>query len=146
MSHQAVHAIRVYKISNSNSCSSRFDSLTAMQEDISAYNKQSWRTVQKTAYCLAFDLYGYRPMSFVQGMTLNCINIFIVTGSFLYRCVMRPASQRFFIHMQLYLWILIISYLATFLGTNTNSLSVLMCRKAVNQSIIYGCPTKATGS
>jgi len=28
---------------------------------------------------------------------------------------------------------LIISYLATFLGTN--SLSVLMCRKAVNQSI-----------
>jgi len=28
---------------------------------------------------------------------------------------------------------LIISYLATFLGTN--SLSVMMCRKAVNQSI-----------
>jgi len=29
----------------------------------------------------------------------------------------------------------IISYLATFLGTN--SLSVLMCHKAINQSIIY---------
>jgi len=46
---------------------------------------------------------------------------------------MRPASQRFFIHSFIYLRILIISYLATFLGTN--SLSVLMCRKAVNQSI-----------
>jgi len=46
---------------------------------------------------------------------------------------MRPASQRFFIHSCIYIRILIISYLATFLGTN--SLSVLMCRKAVNQSI-----------
>jgi len=46
---------------------------------------------------------------------------------------MRPASQRFFIHSCIYLRILIISYLATFLGTN--SLSVLMCRNAVNQSI-----------
>jgi len=69
-------------------------------------------------------------------MTLNCIHIFIVTGSFLYRlCVMRPASQRFFIHSCIYLRIWIISYLATFLGTNSNSLYVLMCRKAVNQSI-----------
>jgi len=34
----------------------------------------------------------------VQGMTLNCIHIFIVTGSFLYWCVMRLASQSFFIH------------------------------------------------
>jgi len=66
-------------------------------------------------------------------MTLNCIHIFIITGSFLYWCVMRPASQRFFIHSCFYLRILIISYLATFLGTN--SLSVMMCRKAVNQSI-----------
>jgi len=63
-------------------------------------------------------------------MTLNCIHIFIVTSSFLYWCVMRPASQRFF---SIYLRILIISYLATFFGIN--SLSVLMCRKAVNQSI-----------
>jgi len=70
----------------------------------------------------------------VQVMTLNCIHIFIVTGSFLYWCVMRPASQRFFIHSCINLQILIISYLATFLGTN--SLSVQMCRKAVNQSII----------
>jgi len=70
---------------------------------------------------------------FVLGMTLNCIHIFIVTGSFLYWCVMRPASKRFFIHGCIYRWILIISYLATFLGTN--SLYVLMCRKAVNQSI-----------
>jgi len=69
--------------------------------------------------------------SSVQGMTLNCIHIFIVTGSFLYCCVMRPASQRFFIHSCIYILILIISYLATFHGTN--SLSVLMCRKAVNQ-------------
>jgi len=70
----------------------------------------------------------------VQGMTLNCIHIFIVTGSFLYWCVMRPASQRFFIHSCIHLRILIIPYLATFLGTK--SLSVLMCRKAVNQSTI----------
>jgi len=69
------------------------------------------------------------------GMTLNWIHIFIVTGSFLYWCVMRPASQHFFIHSNIFLRILIISYLATFLGTN--SLSVLMCRKAVNQSINY---------
>jgi len=67
-------------------------------------------------------------------MTLNCIHIFIFTGSFLYWCVMRPASQRFFIHTCIYLWILIISYLATFHGTN--SFSVLMCRKAVNQSMV----------
>jgi len=71
-------------------------------------------------------------------MTLNCIHIFIVTGSFLYWCVMRLASQRFFIHSCIYLRILIISYLATFLGTN--SLSVLMCRKAVNQSIKHILP------
>jgi len=69
----------------------------------------------------------------VQGMTLNCIHVFIVTGSFSYWFVMRPASQRFFIHCCIYLRILIISSLATFLGTN--SLSVLMCHKAVNQSI-----------
>jgi len=66
-------------------------------------------------------------------MALNCIHIFIVTGSFLYWCVMRLASQRFFIHSCIYLRILLISYLATFLGTN--SLSVLMCHKAVNLSI-----------
>jgi len=47
---------------------------------------------------------------------------------------MRLASQRFFIHSCIYLRILIISYLATLLGTN--SLSVLMCRKAVNQSTL----------
>jgi len=47
---------------------------------------------------------------------------------------MRPASQRFFIHSCIFLRILIISHLATFLGTN--SLSVLMCRKAINQSTI----------
>jgi len=117
----------------------------------------------------------------VLGMTLNCIHIFIVTGSLLYGCVMRPASQRFFMHScilfvclllggasalfgplvprvcststvlgtsslsgadvplsskqtnKIYLRILIISYLATFLGTN--GLSVLICRKAVNQYI-----------
>jgi len=82
----------------------------------------------------------------VLGMTLNCIHTdwcpwhdvklhphFIVTGSFLYWCVMRPASQRFFIHNCIHHRILIISNLVTFLGTN--SLSVLMCSKAVNQSI-----------
>jgi len=57
----------------------------------------------------------------------------------------RPASQRFFIHSCIYLRIFIISYLATFLGTNsTNSLSVLMCRKAVNQSIPYITPIHHT--
>jgi len=70
--------------------------------------------------------------NFVLGMTLDCIHIFIVTGSFLYWCVMRSASQHFFIHSCIYLWILIVSYLATFPGTD--SLSVLMCCKAVNQS------------
>jgi len=68
---------------------------------------------------------------YVLGMTLNCIHIFIVTGSFLYGCVIRPASQRFFIYSCICLRILIISYFAAFLGTN--SLSVLMCRKAINQ-------------
>jgi len=75
----------------------------------------------------------------VQGMTLNCIHIFFVTGSFLYWWVMRPAGQRFFMHMCIYLRILIISYLETFLGTN--SLSVLMCRKAINQSMNVQKPT-----
>jgi len=73
----------------------------------------------------------------VLGMTLNCNHIFIATGSFLYWCVMRPASQRFLMHSYIYLRILIISYLATFLGTN--SLSVLICRKAINQSINPQC-------
>jgi len=67
-----------------------------------------------------------------KGMTLNCIHIFFVTDSFLYLCVMRPASQHFFIHSCVCLRILVISCLATFLGTS--SLSVLVCRKAVNQS------------
>jgi len=31
----------------------------------------------------------------ILGMTLNCMHILIVTGSFVYRCVMRPASQRY---------------------------------------------------
>jgi len=53
---------------------------------------------------------------------------FIFTGSFLYWCVMRPASQ-FFTHNCIHLRILFISNLVTFFGTN--SLSVLMCRKAV---------------
>jgi len=47
---------------------------------------------------------------------------------------MRPASQRFFIHSCIYLRILIISYLAMFVGTNSHS--VLICRKAVSQSIL----------
>jgi len=68
--------------------------------------------------------------SSVLGITLNGIHIFIVTGSFLYWCVMRLASQRFFIHSCIYLRVLIISYLATSL--DTNSFSVLMCHKAVN--------------
>jgi len=75
-------------------------------------------------------IYLYSP---VLSMTLNCIQIFIVTYRFLYWSVMTPASQRFFIHSCIHLRILIISYLATFLCTN--SLCVLMCRKAVNQSI-----------
>jgi len=68
----------------------------------------------------------------VLGMSLTCIHIFIITESFSYWCVMRPASLRFFIYSCIYLRIVFISYLATFLGTN--SLSVLMCHKAVNQS------------
>jgi len=48
---------------------------------------------------------------------------------------MRLASQRFFIHSCIYLRILIISYLSTFLGTN--SLSVLIAvKQSINQSII----------
>jgi len=75
----------------------------------------------------------------VLGTTLNCIHIFIVTGSFLYwwNCVMchvkwgRPVSVSSYTSSCIYLRILI--YLIMFLGTN--SLSVLMCRKEVNQSI-----------
>jgi len=37
-------------------------------------------------------------LGFVLGMTLSCIHIFIVTVSFLYWCVMRPACQHFFKH------------------------------------------------
>jgi len=40
----------------------------------------------------------------MQGMTLNCIHILIVTGSVLYWCVLNPdASQSAFLHTQLYL-------------------------------------------
>jgi len=67
-----------------------------------------------------------------MGMTLNCIHIFIVTGNFLYRCVMRPAMQSAFLQTQ--------SYLSTNLDhifSNVSrhySLFVLMYRTAVNQS------------
>jgi len=101
--------------------------------------------VTSLAACLSWRMLMHRqmlgwcrprsPLSLhVLAMTLNCIHIFIVTASFLYLCVMRPASQRFYIYSCIYLQILIISYLTTFLGTN--SLSVLMCRKAVNQSTV----------
>jgi len=69
-------------------------------------------------------------------MTLNCIHIFVVTGSFLYWCVMWPASHRFFIHSCIYLWILYHILLSNVSSTFLNSLSVLMCRKAVNQSCL----------
>jgi len=52
---------------------------------------------------LAVILPIYSNLS-VLGMTLNCIHIFIVTGSFLYWCVMRPASQRFFIHIFVFIY------------------------------------------
>jgi len=44
------------------------------------------------------------------------------------------AGQSTFFHTQLYLSGILIIYSATFLGTN--SISVLMCRKVVNQSIL----------
>jgi len=70
----------------------------------------------------------------VLGMTLNCFHIFIVTGSFCSDVSWSwPVSVSSFIHSCIYLRILIISCLAMFLGTN--SLSELMCHKAVNQSI-----------
>jgi len=55
------------------------------------------------------------------------------------------AGQSTFLHtyIRIYLRILIISYLATFLGTN--SLPVLMCRKAVNQSINQCTVTAVVG-
>jgi len=58
-------------------------------------------------YCIVF-----------LGMTLNCIHIFIVTGSF-FVLMCHEAGQSAFLHTQLYLSIriLIISDLATFLGT-----------------------------
>jgi len=98
------------------------------------------RSCLRSSYWLSrckglFQLLVIQLFTSVLGMTLNCIHIFIVTGSFLYWCVMRLASQHFFIHRCICLRILIISCLATFLGTN--SLSVLMCRKAVNQSTFY---------
>jgi len=73
---------------------------------------------------------GFSTFKFL-GTILNCIHIFIVTGNFLYWCVMRPVSQCFFIHSCIYLRILIISYLATFLGNNS---LYVMCCKAVSQS------------
>jgi len=58
---------------------------------------------------------------------------------------MRLASQRFFIHSNcIYLRILTISYLATFLGTNSHSVMCRNFRKAVNQSINYHEPRSAT--
>jgi len=60
-------------------------------------------------------IYSRSTVVGVRRMTFNCIHIFIVTGSVLYCCVLRPASQRFFIHSCIYLRILIITYLATFL-------------------------------
>jgi len=89
-------------------------------------------SVDKELLLHYMSLRFYFNTLFVLGMTLNCIHIFIVTGSFLYAywCGTRPASQRFFI---IYLRIFIITYLITFLGNN--SLSVLMCRKAVSHSI-----------
>jgi len=53
-----------------------------------------------------------------------------VPGSFLCWCVIRPANQPFFIHSCIYVRILIISYLATFLGTKS-----FWC--AVKQSISH---------
>jgi len=92
-----------------------------------------FRSVRKFALLVYFQVTGwqlgkYSPycLIWVLGMMLSCIHIFIITGSFLYWFVIRSASQRFFIHSCIYLRILIISYLATFLGIN--SLSVLMCR------------------
>jgi len=68
---------------------------------------------------------------------INCIHISLSLDSFFYWCIWdRPVSvSSYTLHSCIYLRILIISYLATFLGTNTNSLSVLISRKAVNQSI-----------
>jgi len=94
-----------------------------------------WCTNYKFTFALLCSAPAIASRTCVLGMTLSCIHIFIVTGSFLYWCVMRSASQRFFIHDCIYLRIVIISYLATCLGTK--SLSVLMCRKAVNQSISH---------
>jgi len=106
------------------SCSANWQSATLL---CNCYQTSDWDRL----FCLGMTLNCIHTEWWV--MTLNCIHIFIVTGSFLYWCVVRPASQRFFVHSCIYLRILIISYLATFLGTN--SLSVLMCRKAINQSI-----------
>jgi len=74
---------------------------------------------------------------YVMGLTLNCIHIFIVTGSYFVLMCHEAVQSAFLIHSFIYLRIVIISYLATFLGTN--SLSVLMCRKAINQSINQSC-------
>jgi len=53
------------------------------------------------------------------GMTLNCIHIFIITGSFLYDVLAGQSDQRFFIHNCIDLRIWIISSLATFPGTKS---------------------------
>jgi len=85
-----------------------------------------------TLLCLSALCHSVYICAIIYDTTL--FNIYDMSvGSFLYWCVMRLASQRFFIHSCICLRILIKSYLATFLGTN--SLHVLMCRKAVNQSI-----------
>jgi len=41
----------------------------------------------------------------VPGMTLNCIYIFLVTGSFfVLMCLTRPASQRFFLYTVVFIY------------------------------------------
>jgi len=91
-----------------------------------------WFVFKLPTHHFTCPIYMLSP-SDVWSMTLNCIHIFIVTGSFLYWCVMRSASQRFFIRSCVYLRIFDHILFSNVFGTN--SLAVLMCRKAVIQSI-----------
>jgi len=75
-----------------------------LERDWTVHNNQTSPRISSMAASFVSPQYfmsslmHYSQVFSVLGTTLNCIHIFIVTGSFLYWCVMRPASQRFFIH------------------------------------------------
>jgi len=85
--------------------------------------------------CIAYIIY---LSLIVLGMTLNCIHIFIVTGGFLYSCVMRPRPVSVFSYTVVFIyesW----SYL---IKQRFLALIAFMCWCAVKQSINQPQPNR----